>query len=95
MIAFTGVIFTSTIALADVAANYKSINENIVQPKCTSCHSDLGTYSGLMGMVTPGNPEASAFYTSVRDGAMPEGGSLSASEVEAIRAWIAAGAANN
>jgi hypothetical protein len=54
-----------------------------------------------MPLVTPGDPEASLFYLKLMDpspcGArMPLGGSaLSASQLEQVRSWIAAGAKND
>jgi mono/diheme cytochrome c family protein len=77
-------------------ATYTYISRNITQPKCASCHGSYGTYTGLRGLVRPGNPAGSVLYTITNSGEMPRGGAkLSATELKAIYDWIAAGALNN
>src|SRR6185436_14022034 len=81
----------------------------ILSKRCTSCHEgngkkggvDLSSYEQVMGkagLVVPGSPDKSKLYTSVT-GAQPKmpkgnGGPLAKAEVDAIAAWIKAGAKN-
>lgn len=82
----------------------------LFQKNCIRCHGgpeptmgmSLESYQGAIKgskngpVIVPGNPEKSLMYLYTRDGIMPYGGPrLPASEVEKIRAWIAAGAPNN
>jgi len=82
-----------------VKAVYSEIAEKIVQPKCVACHNsgpfDFSTFESLLatGAIVPGQPDASSFYTDVESGSMPMNmPRLSSAEVQAIYAWIAAGA---
>lgn len=87
-----------------VASTYSSIRENIIVPKCLSCHNtsnaskgkDYSTYAQVMatGSIVAAAPTQSSFYNQIRTGAMPKGGpSLSAQAVQAVSDWIQAGAA--
>jgi len=86
--------------------SFALLSANILQPKCSSCHSgsspaggiDLTNYTSILaakGVVTPGDPAHSTLYNEIQSGDMPDGGPvLTANEVQAIHDWIAAGAPN-
>lgn len=76
-------------------ASYAWIRANVIGPSCLSCHSGQGTYNGLLSWVTPGNPGASTLYTDIQSGRMPPNGTISSAKLNAIQAWISAGAPNN
>jgi mono/diheme cytochrome c family protein len=94
---------------AELAPRFEDDIRPLLQAKCTRCHGDkprkaeldLGTAAGILKggesgpVVVAGRPDKSPLYLKVRDGAMPPSKKdrLSAAEVEAIRGWIAAGAA--
>lgn len=82
----------------------------IFQQHCAECHGDekmeeglkLTSYRTVLGgsqngtVVEPGNPDGSYLVKLVTEGTMPKRGDpLSASEIEIIVAWIAAGALDN
>lgn len=88
-------------------ANFASINENILQGKCMSCHSgseaphgiELSSYSLIMDnalfppLVVPGKPEESSLYTSITTGDMPmKAPKLSEVEIQSVYNWIKNGA---
>lgn len=60
------------------------------------CADDLLASLALGDLILPGDPEGSNLFLTVDDGDMPpddwEGGMCTAEEVEALRAWISAGA---
>ncbi len=80
--------------------------EPLLKQQCGSCHirqqkggfsmaslQTLLQHSGKDGpAVRPGDPAGSTLYTMVSSGKMPPRGALPQEQVEAIRAWIAAGA---
>ena len=85
---------------------FKSVNANIIQPKCASCHNPMGEnreidYSNYettlaTGEINPGNPGDSKMLEACVDGDMPQGAPpLSREELAAIEEWIADGALNN
>lgn len=88
-----------------LAANFNSINTNILKPKCLGCHNStnsagglsFSTYTATMNAVQKGIPTSSSLYTSVAvRNTMPKGGaSLTTAETKAINDWILAGALNN
>jgi mono/diheme cytochrome c family protein len=98
-----------TIALPSapvLKAEFKSIHNLILVPKCTGCHGsavkkdgiDYSTYDKTIatGKVIKGNANSSGLYNSCVDGNMPEGApALTTTELAAIRDWINAGAINN
>ena len=57
---------------------------------------DLQASLAIEDLIVPGDPEGSDLFLTVDDGDMPpedfEGGPITADEIEALRAWIAAGA---
>ena len=92
---------------AQVDASFASLRDNLLIPKCVSCHSgansphgiDLSTYSSIMHgpvfppLVIPGKPEESSLYQSCETGSMPKGAPhLSAAMLGALREWIRNGA---
>ena len=84
-------------------ATFAEVSSQVLS-NCTSCHSgsspsggiDLSTYSGVMTVVSAGNPSASQIYTAVSGGVMPPGsGGLPASDVTLLSEWITSGALDN
>ena len=93
-----------------VQANFESISQKIIGPKCLLCHTgpqsphgiDLSGYRAIVQnslfppLVVPFKPEESSFYLSVKSGEMPRKfGGLSETELEAIYNWILNGATFN
>ena len=88
-----------------LAANFNSINLNILKPKCLGCHNSTNssggvsysTYTTAMNTVQRGIPTSSSLYTSTATRrTMPRGGTaLTTAETKAISDWILAGALNN
>lgn len=85
-------------------ATYTWLNTNVFQPKCVGCHGgsnprggySMTTFNNVRTRVVPGNANASDLYLRTDDGSMPQGGApLSSTEMNALRAWINAGALNN
>ncbi|MCB0405884.1 MAG: IPT/TIG domain-containing protein, partial [Bdellovibrionales bacterium] len=87
--------------------SYQSLYVNILRVRCLGCHNNenpshglsLESYESLMGhrrAVIPFNLKKSRLYKKTREGEMPQNGPpLSQAEVNAIGAWILAGAPNN
>lgn len=83
---------------------YSSIKVRIINTKCLRCHSggnpsgnvDMTTFAGMGPVVAAGNPNGSRLIQAVeRTGGdfMPrDGARLNASEIAAMRQWIASGA---
>jgi hypothetical protein len=68
---------------------------SILAARCAACHDWAATPASILGsgLVKPGNATESPLAIRVSEGSMPPGGSgLPAAEVEAIRAWVEAGA---
>lgn len=89
-----------------IEPKFSSIYQNVIKPKCLSCHSasnpmagvNLSSYSATMSsqVVRVGDHSRSDLFIQVDSGNMPRGGShLSDDAVSAIAAWIDAGALNN
>lgn len=89
-----------------ISATYSSIYQNILQPKCISCHAgsgapkgvDYSTYAKTMstGSVVTGSAATSKLHTRTIDGTMPKNDSpLSGTETSTIQTWINNGAQNN
>lgn len=60
----------------------------LFQSSCVSCHSNYSTYSQISG-------SASSIRTTIVNGSMPKGSSLSESQKNSIVCWIDAGKPNN
>jgi uncharacterized membrane protein len=88
---------------------FKSISENILQPKCVTCHRPGGREPGIRydsysatisrGRVVAGKASESEMYQEIAKGSMPPAKDgyppLTIVEVDVIRQWINAGALNN
>jgi uncharacterized membrane protein len=88
---------------APTNATYTWIVANVL-PRCTGCHNtanpaggySYSTYADTLQSVVAGNPNGSIFYTEINSGSMPRGSTkLTATQIQAVRDWIAAGALNN
>lgn len=81
---------------------FEDIRTSILIPRCLSCHSGptpSGDYSVAsyvetiaQGRVIPGSPTTSLLIARIKDGSMPPGGGLLASDLSLIEAWILQGA---
>ena len=92
-----------------VTAHFSSIQAQILDKSCIGCHGaqggvNLQTYSEVVNgenssgqpVVTAGDPSASRLHEVVSTGKMPLGASkLCDAKIEAIRKWIADGAADD
>lgn len=68
---------------------FADVKSNILQPYCLSCHADVSTETGLKKWISPGDPEASSFFTDVKNGSMPKDQNpLDLNKVEMIRLYI-------
>ncbi len=89
------------------APTYNRDVKPILDGKCVGCHSNLSSYSGVVNgvgsgscanrkYVIKGEPNSSLIYLKITNppcgGKMPQGGSLSQSEIDTIKDWISAGA---
>lgn len=66
--------------------------QDIVEAKCAECHAWAGTVNGILGKVTPGDPEASSLWRTVSMDQMPPGQPLADNQKALLKNWIAAGA---
>ena len=88
--------------LASESLDFQSLRSNVLSPKCIACHSgsspgggyDVSTYAGIMsgGRVIPYDPAGSLLIQRMRDGSMPQGGSVSSEEIKSVENWILRGA---
>lgn len=60
----------------------------LIKSYCVSCHSNYNSYSQV-------NSSASSIRSSIMNGSMPRGGTLTDDQKNAIICWIDAGAKNN
>ncbi|MEI8136372.1 MAG: hypothetical protein WCH21_03495 [Bacteroidota bacterium] len=60
----------------------------LIQSNCVSCHSSYSTYAGVKSA-------SSSIRSSIVNGSMPKGGSLTDDQKNNIVCWIDAGALNN
>ena len=88
---------------AKLVASFTSLQQNIFQPKCVTCHSGpnankgvfLDSLANVQKVVVGGNAGASLLFQQVTSGRMPWGGPpLSSVEISAIENWINGGAKN-
>lgn len=94
---------TATPPPSTLAPKYSILAAQIFVPKCVTCHQNknykLNTLAEVLRTVTAGNSAASLLYRAITTGAnggkMPQGGALSAAEIQAVKDWIDAGALNN
>ena len=94
---------TSSSNNAQSINTFESLQADVLEPQCSSCHGpgtldaglDVTSYTSILNVVKAGSPSQSALYTEVSSGGMPAAGQpLSAGEVQAIADWINAGAPN-
>ncbi len=85
-----GTIDTSQSALdPNQPISFSQIKSSILTPHCLSCHSSVGTESNLKNWITPGNPQASLFFTTVENGSMPKNQApLDTKSLEMIKMYI-------
>ncbi len=60
----------------------------VIQNSCVSCHSSYSSYSQV-------SASASSIRSSIVNGTMPKGNTLTSAQKDNIICWIDAGAANN
>ncbi len=75
----------------DCSGATKSFNADvlpIITNKCKGCHSQYSGYSQIAG-------SKSSIRSSIVEGSMPQGGSLSTTEKNNVICWIDNGALNN
>jgi hypothetical protein len=56
----------------NVKVTFSQIKAQVLTPHCLSCHGDVATESGLKKWISPGKPDSSPFYTSVKNASMPK-----------------------
>lgn len=68
---------------------YAQVRARILTPyRCTSCHS-VGSETALARWISVSSPSSSKFYTSVKNGSMPQGGSdLSADDKAYVLQYV-------
>lgn len=69
-------------------STYSADAKPVFQSKCVSCHSNYGNYSQVVA-------SKNSIRTTIINGSMPKGGSLTDAQKNAIICWIDAGAQNN
>ena len=86
------------------AVDFNQINQNIIKPKCLSCHNqqypakgiDLSSYESILKIVTPYSAETSLLFLSVTGKTAQQmplmQPSLSRQEIRQIKIWIEDGA---
>lgn len=79
---------------APAAITYQTVNAQIFQPSCLSCHSTNGGNSAGINLETYANvlKHISSVKVVISNGTMPIGGHLSSAKKKLISDWIAAGA---
>lgn len=88
-----------------LAGNFKSIQANIIAPKCLLCHSQpnpkdhvlLDSYAAVRKYVGSTQPKNTKLYEITASGEMPTKGypDLNEAELNALKEWISSGALNN
>lgn len=92
----SGTYTNASCSVSGATVSFQQLKSSIFQPKCASCHSSYGTYSGLLKIVNTSKPTSSALYQYTVSGQMPRGGSaLTSAQESQILAWIQDGAPNN
>ncbi len=90
------------VSSSDEFISFATIQADIIEPKCLSCHSDenpgggysFSSYRTILdsGSVVARKSDYSALYRSVANGRMPPGKPLSYDETRSIKNWIDNGA---
>lgn len=70
------------------AKTYSVDAKPAILSNCVNCHSQYGSYSGVKN-------DAAAIRSSIANGSMPKGKTMSDSEKDKVICWIDAGALNN
>ena len=88
-----------------LTANFKSLMQNVIGPKCLTCHSGKNapdgtkfeTYAQVLKYVKAGDPSSSDIYDKTKNGEMPPRPNvgLTSTELSALSNWIKAGALDN
>jgi uncharacterized membrane protein len=90
---------STTIDCANVTAKFSTDASPIIVTKCatnSNCHASGATNSGgVLTNYAQISNKKSNIKTSVTNGSMPQGGTLTQSEKQAIVCWIDNGALNN
>jgi hypothetical protein len=64
--------------------SYAEIKASVLTPyKCLNCHS-VGTEASLAKWMNKTNPSSSKFYTTMKNGSMPQGGPRAAADIQAL-----------
>jgi len=82
---------TSATAYTPTCSSVKSYSIDArpaIQSSCVGCHSSYGTYSQVCS-------SASSIRSSIVNGTMPKGSTLTSAQKDNIICWIDGGAANN
>jgi formylglycine-generating enzyme required for sulfatase activity len=95
-----GLLFANASAQSAATVDFNREIVPIFEQNCTGCHHagtkhfDLTSRTAVFNgkLIVPGKPDASLIYTSVASGAMPPGGKLNSTQIEALARWIKAGA---
>jgi uncharacterized membrane protein len=79
---------TYTPTCSGVTPSYSLTVKPLIQNYCVNCHSNYSSYSQI-------NVSASSIRSSIVNGSMPKGNSLSVDQKNSIICWIDGGAQNN
>ncbi|MEI7492409.1 MAG: hypothetical protein WCK92_13495 [Bacteroidota bacterium] len=82
---------TSPAYTPDCSGAAKSFSSNVlpvIQSSCVGCHSKYSNYSGITA-------DKAAIKSTIVDGSMPQGSSLSTAQKNSVVCWIDNGALNN
>jgi uncharacterized membrane protein len=63
---------------------YESFVQDVISSNCTSCHSDMSTYSGLSTYLN----DESFTKEVLANQTMPESGSLDAATLNTLQCWV-------
>jgi mono/diheme cytochrome c family protein len=83
---------SSSVRIIDPALNQKAIT---ILARCLGCHAEVGSVDRLVasGWIVPGNSQASSLMVRTKDGTMPPGAPLAASDLTTLESWIRTGLA--
>ncbi len=70
------------------AKSYAGVVKSVIQSNCVGCHAQYGTYTGVKNA-------ASSIRSSIANGSMPKGRTMSEADKNTVICWIDAGAPNN
>ena len=77
--------------------SYASVISPLIDSKCMPCHNGDGSNPTAPDLTTYNLVKAAAgrIRAATQSGAMPQGGSLTQGQKDAIKCWVDAGALNN